>query len=78
MDEAAWDKRKDQAMLGIVWAKFSQNPELSAKLLATGDKYLEETNWWGDAYWGVFNGKGDNVFGKTLMEVRKRLKAARK
>ena len=77
VDEAAWDKRKDQAMLEIIWAKFSQNPDLAARLLATGDRYLEETNWWGDAYWGVFNGKGENVFGKALMEVRRRLKAGK-
>lgn len=76
LDEASWDRRKDQAMLEVVWAKFSQNPDLAAKLLSTGDRLLEETNWWGDTYWGVCNGKGENVFGKTLTEVRRRLRAA--
>ena len=35
-------------MRDVVWANFLQNPELGENLLATGDRYLEETNWWGD------------------------------
>lgn len=75
-DAAAWEVRKDQAMREIVWAKFSQHPELAARLLATGDRLLEETNWWGDKYWGVFQGEGENRLGKLLMETRSRLRAA--
>jgi len=57
----------------IVWAKFSQNPELGKKLLATGDRHLEETNWWGDRVWGVYRGEGENLTGKALMDIRARL-----
>ena len=60
-------------MREVVWAKFSQNPELGKKLLATGDRYLEETNWWGDRLWGVYQGEGENLLGKILMETRARL-----
>jgi hypothetical protein len=72
-DTAAWEKRKERTMREVIWAKFSQNPELADKLLATGDKLLEETNWWGDEIWGVFKGKGQNLLGRVLMDTRTRL-----
>ena len=72
-DKAAWETRKLRVMHEIVWAKFSQNPELGKKLLATGDRYLEETNWWGDKVWGVYKGEGENLTGKVLMDTRARL-----
>lgn len=73
-DTAAWELRKVRTMREVVWAKFSQNPELAIKLLATGDRYLEETNWWGDKIWGVHRGEGQNLLGQILMETRARLK----
>lgn len=72
-DTAAWEARKERTMREVVWAKFSHNPELAKKLLATGDRYLEETNWWGDKIWGVHQGAGQNLLGKILMDVRARL-----
>lgn len=65
-----WDKVKLQVMKDILLTKFTFNVNLKEKLLATGDKYLEETNWWGDTFWGVCKGIGENNLGKTLMEVR--------
>lgn len=32
----------------LVRAKFTQNPDLADKLLATGDAHLEEGNTWGE------------------------------
>jgi ribA/ribD-fused uncharacterized protein len=75
-EAVAWETRKEQVMRAVVWAKFSQNPDLAAKLLATGDRRLAETNWWGDAYWGVYEGEGKNVLGQILMDARARLTAA--
>ena len=72
-DTAAWEARKERTMREVLWAKFSQNPDLAKKLLATGDRLLEETNWWGDKIWGVFQGEGQNLLGKQLMEIRARL-----
>jgi ribA/ribD-fused uncharacterized protein len=72
-DTATWAARKERTMREVVWAKFAQNPELAKKLLATGDRYLEETNWWGDNIWGVYRGEGQNLLGKILMDVRARL-----
>ena len=72
-DTVAWEARKVPTMRQVVWAKFSQNPELANKLLATRDRYLEETNWWGDKIWGVYRGEGQNLLGKIIMDVRARL-----
>ena len=60
-------------MRDVLWAKFSQNADLAARLVATDHRYLEETNWWGDTYWGFFQGAGQNVLGRLLMETRDRL-----
>lgn len=68
-----WDEVKVDIMTEIVCQKFRQNPELKAKLLATGDAHLEEGNTWGDKVWGVCppgSGNGRNELGKALMLVR--------
>lgn len=65
-----WDNDKYKIMSDILIAKFEFNPGLKVKLLKTGDKYLEETNYWGDTYWGVCEGEGQNVLGKLLMRIR--------
>ena len=65
-----WESVKVDIMRDIVFAKFSQNPELKEKLLATGDAYLEEGNTWGDRIWGTVNGKGANLLGQILMDTR--------
>ncbi|NGT90448.1 NADAR family protein [Clostridium perfringens] len=54
----------------VVKEKFKPNKELRRKLIATGDKYLEEGNTWNDTYLGVCKGKGRNMLGKILMRVR--------
>jgi len=69
-----WDDIKDQVMYNIVLAKFNQNKGLRERLLQTGDVYLEETNTWGDRYWGVCDGEGLNKLGHVLMRVREELK----
>lgn len=69
-----WEEVKDSIMKDIVRAKFTQNNDLKAKLLATNDEYLIEGNTWGDKYWGQVNGIGQNKLGLILMEVRDELK----
>lgn len=39
-----WEEVKDKVMYEIVLAKFTQNPDLKEKLLATGNEHLEEGN----------------------------------
>lgn len=70
-----WDSVKTTYMYEICLAKFSQNKELKDKLLATGDKHLEEGNTWGDRIWGTVNGVGENRLGKILMKVREELRS---
>ncbi len=68
-----WNAYKIELMTRLEKQKYDpvQNPELFQKLQETGDKYLEETNWWGDRFWGVDEyGVGENMLGKVLMEVR--------
>ena len=75
-----WEQVKVGIMEDIVRAKFTQHPELAAKLFATGDKVLVEGNHWGDTYWGVdtHTGQGENHLGKILMKVRAELREAMK
>ena len=69
-----WEDVKIVVMRNVLRCKFSQNPELKAKLIATGDAELIEGNKHRDVFWGVCNGKGQNHLGKLLMEVRAELK----
>ena len=64
-----WDAVKDQVMLDVLRLKF-QRDDLKNMLVITGDAHLEETNTWGDTYWGVSKGVGQNRLGKLLMQVR--------
>jgi ribA/ribD-fused uncharacterized protein len=68
-----WEKMKERVMHDVVRDKFTRNLDLREKLLETGSKYLEETNYWGDAFWGVCEGKGKNKLGEILMKVRKEI-----
>lgn len=60
-------------MKDLVRQKF-QHPELKKKLLKTKNATLIEGNTWGDVYWGVCNGVGENNLGKILMETRAKLR----
>lgn len=71
---ADWEQVKFDVMERCVRDKFARNPRLTAKLLATGDAYLEEGNTWNDQIWGVYQGKGENRLGKMLMKVRDELR----
>ena len=68
--EDEWNNKKFNIMFRILCEKFFTNAVLYEKLLSTGTKYLEETNWWGDTYWGVCQGRGKNNLGKLLMYIR--------
>lgn len=69
-----WEEIKLQVMEEILVDKFTNNPTLKWRLIETGDKFLEETNWWNDTYWGVCSGVGHNHLGKILMKIREKLK----
>lgn len=64
-----WEEIKVKIMHMLLLQKFA-DPVLQEKLLATGDAELEEGNWWGDKFWGVCDGEGQNMLGRLLMQVR--------
>jgi ribA/ribD-fused uncharacterized protein len=66
----AWEAMRVRHMREIVRAKFDQNHDLRAKLMQTGSGILVESNTWGDVYWGRCNGRGLNILGNILMELR--------
>jgi ribA/ribD-fused uncharacterized protein len=69
-----WEDVKIHMMEYLLRQKFAARSELAAKLLATGDEELVEGNSWGDTYWGVCRGQGQNRLGKLLMQIRQELR----
>lgn len=65
-----WGKAKLQVMVELVTEKFQRHKDLLQKLKDTGDRQLIEGNTWGDTYWGVCEGEGENFLGKILMAAR--------
>lgn len=72
---ADWDVVKIEIMELCLRAKFMKHPDLAEKLIATGNAKLIEGNHWGDTIWGVSlkTGKGKNLLGKLLMNIREDL-----
>lgn len=80
-----WDSCKEEIIYNANYAKFSQNPELKAALLATGDAIIAEASPY-DKIWGIglkatdpdsqhpTKWKGQNLLGKALMRVRDSLR----
>lgn len=72
-----WSKIKFDRMRGVLRAKFSQHPALRDLLLSTGNARLVEAGTTDNAVnrlWGEVNGKGKNMLGVLLMEVRDELR----
>jgi ribA/ribD-fused uncharacterized protein len=69
-----WEQVKFEVMETCIRYKFTHDPLLRDKLLATGDATLEEGNTWGDRIWGTVDGVGENRLGKILMKVRGELR----
>lgn len=65
-----WNDVKVPIMRELLQQKFTKYPHLKEQLLATGDIEIIEGNNWGDIFWGVCEGKGENMLGKLLMEIR--------
>jgi len=69
-----WDNVRLVVMEGLLRQKFWRGTApalaLRARLLATYPSRLVETNSWGDVFWGVCDGVGENHLGRLLMEIR--------
>lgn len=73
-----WNDIRVDVMYDINKSKFEQNPKLKEKLINTGDLELIEGNTWGDRFWGVCGGIGENKLGEILMRIRNEYKAKSK
>jgi ribA/ribD-fused uncharacterized protein len=68
-----WQKVRQVIMTRAVYTKCRSHRAVADALLATGDKHIVESTMY-DYYWGVGrDGRGNNVFGKVLMDVRDKL-----
>lgn len=65
---------RDDVMYDVSIQKYA-DPEIGRWLLDTRLALLKETNTWGDVYWGVCNGVGQNRLGQILMDIRQGLQA---
>lgn len=73
-----WSKIKFERMKQVLRAKFTQHPDLQRLLLSTGESRLVEAATVDNAVnrlWGEVNGRGKNMLGKLLMELRAELEA---
>lgn len=65
------DEERLRVMRFLLNQKFdSRDTELRQKLIDTGNSELIEGNDWGDRFFGVCDGVGENHLGRLLMEVR--------
>lgn len=73
-DSAWWTVlRRVCVMRSVLRAKFARGSALGLALLRTEDAVLVEGNTWGDEFWGVCAGRGENVLGRLLMDRRAEL-----
>jgi N-glycosidase YbiA len=70
-----WDLLRIIYMQTLLEQKFALGTELAGMLLATEDDELVEGNTWGDTFWGVCRGIGENNLGKLLMVIRSDLRS---
>lgn len=74
----SWSKIKFDRMRGVLRAKFTQHEALRELLLSTGDARLVEAGTTDNAVnrlWGEVNGKGKNMLGVLLIELRDELRS---
>ena len=65
-----WYEIRDNVMRFIVWKKIQQHPTILEILMSTDNKTIIERADYDD-YWGDgMDGKGENMLGKILMEIR--------
>jgi ribA/ribD-fused uncharacterized protein len=65
-----WPARKVGVMRALLAEKFAHGTPMAERLLATGAARLVEGNAWGDVFWGVCKGRGENMLGRLLMARR--------
>ena len=68
-----WNTYRLEVMYELLEDKFYHNEALRKALCDTGNIIIQEDNTWGDTFWGVCNGKGYNMLGKMIMEIRQNI-----
>lgn len=66
---ADWDGVKVAVMAELLLLKF-EHSDLAHALRCTAPHQIVEGNTWGDTFWGVCDGRGENYLGRLLMWVR--------
>lgn len=72
-----WSRKKFDRMRGVLRAKFTQHEDLKELLLSTGEARLIESATVDNEVnrlWGEVNGRGRNMLGELLMELRDTLR----
>jgi ribA/ribD-fused uncharacterized protein len=69
-----WKKIRETIMTRGVYIKCRTHPDVVEALLATGDEKILENSQY-DYYWGCGrDGRGENAYGRVLMNVRDKLR----
>lgn len=74
-----WSHAKIERMRNVLRAKFTQHADLAEILLATGNARLIESATVDNAInrlWGEVKGKGQNMLGQMLAEIRSELRTS--
>lgn len=66
---ADWEAQRLGVMKRLLRQKFAEK-NLRGMLRRTAPRKLIEGNSWGDRYWGVCNGVGENNLGRLLEQIR--------
>lgn len=76
LDVDAWNRDRVSHMRQVLRLKFTQNPDLAERLLATGGSELIEGNYHNDVFWGysLQTHKGENWLGHLLESLRQDLR----
>jgi len=65
-----WEDVKISVMEDLLRQKFAPRSPLGRMLAATGERQITEGNAWGDVFWGVSKGAGQNHLGRLIMKIR--------
>lgn len=69
-----WADQRVKTMISLLLVKFA-DARMRALLLATKDQIIIEGNDWDDTLWGYCGGRGRNLLGRILMNIRDRKKS---
>lgn len=70
-----WEDSRLAVMKELLVQKFTKTSEAGIRLMGTDGLHLIEGDTWGDVFWGVSGGAGENDLGRILTEVRDSLLA---